>query len=76
MVAMRINDFALIPGEAVAFDRDALIYLAGMILGNLDPAYDRKITLFRYLKDKFGWEQDLFKGSTWGADGQQNKLSA
>lgn len=65
LVAMRIRDFVFIP------DRDLLIYLAGMILGNLDPAYDRKITLFRYLKDKFGWEQDLFKGSTWGLVGKE-----
>ena len=47
-------------------DRPTLIYLSAMILASVDQLHDRKITLFRYLKDKFGWDQDLLKRGSWG----------
>ena len=47
-------------------DRPTLIYLTAMVLGNVDPWGDRKVTLYKYLKDKHGWESDLFKRGAWG----------
>ena len=52
--------------SSFVMDRPTLIYLAAMILASVNQLHDRKITLFRYLKDKFGWEQDLLKRGSWG----------
>jgi len=42
-------------------ERPVLIYLAAHILAKISNDSDRKITRYQYLKDKFGWEDDLFK---------------
>jgi len=55
----------------VTFDKPTLIFIAAVILSDSSTAYDRNITLFRYLRDKFGWENDLFKNSTWGIIGKE-----
>ena len=51
---------------AVVLDKPTLVYLAAMILANVSPWETRKITLYRYLQDNFGWEQDVLKRSSYG----------
>lgn len=51
---------------AVVLDKPTLVYLAAMILGCVSPWEDRKITLFRYLQDKYGWDHDVLKRGSWG----------
>lgn len=59
------------PGEAnqvdtmFVMDRSTLIYIAGMILGSLDPLMDRP-TLYRYMQGKYGWDSEVLKRRSWG----------
>jgi len=50
----------------VALNKLSLVYLAAVILANVKPWYERKVTLFRYLQDKFGWEHDVLKRGDYG----------
>jgi len=59
-------------GKGVApLDRPALIYIAAQVLANVRPWHDRKITLFQYLRGKFGWEHDVLKREAWGQLGDE-----
>lgn len=47
-------------------DKQMLIYIAAQILGNIAnqyDRYDRSVTRYKYLKEKFGWDNDCLK---WG----------
>ena len=46
-------------------DRPTLIYIAGSILGSLGSLQDRP-TLYRYLNDKYGCNDDVLKRGGWG----------
>ncbi|OPX91824.1 MAG: Chromosome-partitioning protein Spo0J [Pelotomaculum sp. PtaB.Bin104] len=50
----------------VTLDRQALIYLTAQVLGSVDQWGDRKVTVHKYLKDKFGLEHDVLKRGAWG----------
>jgi hypothetical protein len=51
--------------------RETLKYLAAMILCHVSNNYDRKMTRYQYVKDKFGWTDEAFKGNGWGLIGER-----
>lgn len=50
----------------VTLDRQALMYLAAQILGSVDQMGDRKVTVYKYLKDNYGLEHDVLKRGAYG----------
>ena len=51
--------------EGLVMDRPAIIYLTAQILANVGEWHNRKITLFKYLKEKLSWDNDVLKLSSW-----------
>lgn len=51
---------------AAVLDKPELVYIAAMILACVKPWEDRKITLYRYLQNKYGWEHDVLKRGDYG----------
>jgi ParB/RepB/Spo0J family partition protein len=58
--------YPIVQDGTVILDRQALIYLAAQVLASVDQSNDRKITVYKYLKDKFGWDHDVLKRGAWG----------
>jgi ParB/RepB/Spo0J family partition protein len=54
-----------------AFGMEVLQYLAAMVLCHVSNNYDRKMTRYQYVKDKFGWTEEAFKGNGWGLIGER-----
>jgi len=54
------------PDGALVIDRTSLIYLAAQVLSNVGEWHDRKVTLYKYLKEKYGWNNDVLKRGSWG----------
>lgn len=47
--------------SAINIPRQVLVYLAAQVLANIQNSYERKITRYQFVKEKFGWQDDLFK---------------
>lgn len=69
LARVRVEYFARIETREngmVALSKDAVVYIAGRILSSVTQAEDRKITLYKYLKGKFGWNKDWLKSNNRG----------
>jgi len=61
------TDAVFYRGNGVAqLDKTALIYLAAQVLACVEQWHDRKTSLFKYLKEKYGWDHDVLKRGAWG----------
>lgn len=60
------RDYELNEYGMVVIDKVAMVYIAAQILANVDLWHDRKMTLYQYMKNKFGWDHDVLKRGAWG----------